>query len=161
VRENPDAQIFAIHFQYIELANDSIRDMLREIDRTSSLVIRGGQEKRFSIANISIRKVNSIYKLFKYRTKSKCRRQTRTTRISGNSSSSQSIRTLTIGGRHGSTRADRSEHVWNARLNFVGLASSARVLETHFPRQRFPEGISIDRTLLILRICDSPLTKLP
>jgi len=159
ITAHSDSHKFSVTVTYVELYNETIRDLLAPVKDPKEevpLSIHEDTNKGFIIRGVSTHSAKSVNDLIRIQKAGGKHRKTRATEMNEDSSRSHSILTLSI---ETLTEIEGSQHVRQARLNLVDLAGSERVAKTGQSKgDGFKEGVSINYALMILGNCISALT---
>lgn len=153
--ENKIEKEFLVRCSFIEIYNDSIRDLLTDSSNHSSagLQLKEHPEKGVYIKNITIKDVKQESELYACLLKGKKKRHTSETKMNRDSSRSHSVFSIII------ECADSNENIRVGKLYLVDLAGSERQSKTEAKGMRFTEAININLSLSALGNVINALTK--
>jgi len=133
-----------IHLSYLEIYNDSIRDLLGSDDTSSENLQLRDDGQGISIKGLSSMEVKTAVEAKELMDVASVRRTTGSTGSNARSSRSHAICILTVTINHGKRKRSK------AKLTLVDLAGSERLKETGAEGLTKQEGIAINRDLFVL-----------
>lgn len=150
-----DTKKFEISLSYLEIYNETIRDLLQPETSPKRLVIREDAENRISVANLSHHHPQTVTDVMDMVIRGNMNRTTSNT--DANETSSRSHAVLQVGIVQSNRSAElTSEHTF-AKLSIIDLAGSERAASTKNRGERLHEGANINRSLLALGNCINAL----
>lgn len=155
MEELEDTRKFEISVSYLEIYNETIRDLLSPEMSPKKLVIREDSENRISVANLSHHRPKTVEDVMDLVVLGNTNRTTSAT--DANETSSRSHAVLQINIVQSSRTAEiTSDHTF-AKLSIIDLAGSERAASTKNRGERLQEGANINRSLLALGNCINAL----
>lgn len=150
-----DTKNFEISLSYLEIYNETIRDLLNPDISSKKLVIRENSEDRITVANLSLHKPRNVQDVMDLVVKGNMNRTTSPT--DANETSSRSHAVLQIHIMQSDKSMDLTMNHTFATLSVIDLAGSERAASTRNRGQRLHEGANINRSLLALGNCINAL----
>lgn len=155
IEELKDTRKFEISLSYLEIYNESIRDLLQPETSPKKLVIRENGESGISVANLSHHNPQSVEDVMDLVIKGNMNRTTSATDANETSSRSHAVLQINIMQSNRSAEIT-SKHTF-AKLSIIDLAGSERAASTKNRGERLHEGANINRSLLALGNCINAL----
>ncbi|OBA15609.1 uncharacterized protein OGAPODRAFT_16488, partial [Ogataea polymorpha] len=155
INEMEDTQRAEITLSYLEIYNETIRDLLNPSTDPRSLILREDENKRITVANLSTHTPNSVDEVMDLIIIGNKNRTVSPTEA--NSTSSRSHAILQINVLRKPRTADLNEEHTYATLSFIDLAGSERASATRNKGARLHEGANINKSLLALGNCINAL----
>lgn len=155
IEDLSDTKSFEISLSYLEIYNESIRDLLSPGTSTKKLVIREDSENRISVANLSQHRPTTVQDVMDLVIKGNMSRTTSATDANETSSRSHAVLQIHILQTNRSLDLT-SDHTFST-LSIIDLAGSERAAATKNRGERLYEGANINRSLLALGNCINAL----
>lgn len=150
-----DTKRFELSLSYLEIYNETIRDLLKPETVPKRLIIREDGANKISVSNLSYHNPQTVQEVIDLVIKGNINRTTSPTEA--NEVSSRSHAVLQIHIMQTNRTADlTSEHTF-ATLSIIDLAGSERAAATKNRGERLYEGANINRSLLALGNCINAL----
>jgi kinesin family protein 18/19 len=150
-----ETKTFDVSLSYLEIYNETIRDLLNpEIDN-KKLILREDFNQRISVSNLLIHKPTSVHEVMELLIIGNSNRMTSPT--DANSTSSRSHAVLQINVVQKDKFSDVSQQHIFATLSIIDLAGSERAAATKNRGARLTEGANINKSLLALGNCINAL----
>ncbi|KAK6204745.1 kinesin motor domain-containing protein, partial [Scheffersomyces amazonensis] len=150
-----DTKIIDISLSYLEIYNETIRDLLNpEIDH-KKLILREDTNSKISVSNLSTHKPQSVEEVMDLILTGNQNRTSSPTEANATSSRSHAV--LQINVTQKSRTPDLSEAHTFATLSIIDLAGSERAAATKNRGIRLSEGANINKSLLALGNCINAL----
>lgn len=150
-----DTKNIELTLSYLEIYNESIRDLLNPSTSSKRLVIREDSENKITVANLSHHRPTTVQEVMDLVIKGNINRTTSAT--DANETSSRSHAVLQIHVSQTNRTADlTSDHTF-ATLSIIDLAGSERAAATKNRGERLYEGANINKSLLALGNCINAL----
>lgn len=150
-----DTRVFDVSILFLEIYNETIRDLLNPDTPAKKLVLREDSNRRISVSNLSSHKpptVNDVMELILVGNRNRTSSPTE-----ANAASSRSHAVLQINVTlHDRTASLNEEHTF-ATLSIIDLAGSERAAATKNRGARLNEGANINKSLLALGNCINAL----
>jgi len=153
-----DTKIVDVSLSYLEIYNETIRDLMQPDNGGKLLTLREDANKRINVSNLSSHKPRSVEDVMdmiiignKNRTSSP---------TEANATSSRSHAVLQINVTQKNRTADVKEDHTFATLSIIDLAGSERAAATKNRGERLHEGANINKSLLALGNCINALCDL-
>ncbi|EDO15218.1 hypothetical protein Kpol_423p8 [Vanderwaltozyma polyspora DSM 70294] len=150
-----DTKNFELTLSYLEIYNESIRDLLNPDTPSKKLVIREDNESKISVANLSHHRPKTVQDVMDLIIKGNINRTTSATDANETSSRSHAVLQIHIS-QTNRTVDLTSSHVF-ATLSIIDLAGSERAASTKNRGERLYEGANINKSLLALGNCINAL----
>lgn len=150
-----DSRDFEISLSYLEIYNETIRDLLNPEISSKKLVIREDSENRTTVTNLSLYKPTNVQEVMDLVIRGNMNRTTSPT--DANETSSRSHAVLQIHIMQSDKSMDLTMNHTFATLSVIDLAGSERAASTRNRGQRLHEGANINRSLLALGNCINAL----
>ncbi|EMG50460.1 KIP3 Kinesin-like protein KIP3 [Candida maltosa Xu316] len=155
IEELSDRKIIDVSLSYLEIYNETIRDLLHPETRCQSLVIREDANNKISVANLSSHRPNSVEEVMELIIHGNRNRTSSPTEANATSSRSHAV--LQINVVQKDRTADTSQEHTFATLSIIDLAGSERAAATKNRGARLNEGANINKSLLALGNCINAL----
>lgn len=155
MQELEDTRKFEVSVSYLEIYNETIRDLLNPEMSPKKLVIREDSENRISVANLSHHNPQSVEDVMDLVVLGNSNRTTSATDANETSSRSHAVLQINIIQRN--RTAEVTEDHTFSKLSFIDLAGSERAASTKNRGERLHEGANINRSLLALGNCINAL----
>jgi hypothetical protein len=153
VEEYRDSKIIDVTISYLEVYNETIRDLLT--DTSIALELREDPERGMIVAGLSEHKPTDTAHLLQLLAKGNTHRSQSPTDANAQSSRSHAVLQIKIEQRD--RTANISTDVRFAKLSLIDLAGSERASVTKNRGERLLEGANINRSLLALGNCINAL----
>ncbi|EMR09100.1 hypothetical protein PNEG_02444 [Pneumocystis murina B123] len=150
-----DEKIIEITMSYLEIYNESIRDLLVPSSIAKPLSLREDSDKKIAVPGLTSYRPQSVNEVMEIILKGNANRTISPTEA--NSVSSRSHAVLQINVAQKPRTADISEEHFGATLSIIDLAGSERASVTKNRGDRLLEGANINRSLLALGNCINAL----
>ena len=155
IEELQDDKNFEVSLSYLEIYNETIRDLLNPDMSSKKLVIREDSNQRTTVANLSYHYPKTVQDVIDLVIRGNFNRTTSPTEA--NEVSSRSHAVLQVHVLQTNKQVDLvSKHTF-ATLSIIDLAGSERAASTKNRGQRLLEGANINRSLLALGNCINAL----
>lgn len=155
IEELQDDKNFEVSLSYLEIYNETIRDLLNPDMSSKKLVIREDSNQRTTVANLSYHYPKTVQDVIDLVIRGNLNRTTSPTEA--NEVSSRSHAVLQVHVLQTNKQVDLvSKHTF-ATLSIIDLAGSERAASTKNRGQRLLEGANINRSLLALGNCINAL----
>ena len=155
IGERADEKVTEISLSYLEIYNETIRDLLVPGGSKQGLMLREDAHQAVSVAGLSSHRPQNVQEVMdmivrgnEYRTMSP---------TDANATSSRSHAVLQINIAQKDRNADISEPHTMATLSIIDLAGSERASATKNRGERLQEGANINKSLLALGSCINAL----
>ncbi|KAH3680499.1 hypothetical protein WICMUC_000287 [Wickerhamomyces mucosus] len=153
-----DEKIIDISLSYLEIYNETIRDLMEPENNSKNLNLREDSNKRVIVSNLSSHKPNSVEQVMDMIIIGNKNRTVSSTEA--NSTSSRSHAVLQINVMQKNRTAELIEDHTFATLSIIDLAGSERAAATKNRGERLHEGANINKSLLALGNCINALCDL-
>ncbi|KAG4303418.1 hypothetical protein PCANB_000277 [Pneumocystis canis] len=150
-----DEKIIEINLSYLEIYNETIRDLLVPPVNAKPLSLREDSDRKIAVPGLTTFRPQSVNEVMEIILKGNANRTMSPTEA--NSVSSRSHAVLQINVIQKSRTADISEDHFGATLSIIDLAGSERASVTKNRGERLLEGANINRSLLALGNCINAL----
>ncbi|QSL64275.1 hypothetical protein MERGE_000431 [Pneumocystis wakefieldiae] len=150
-----DEKIIEISMSYLEIYNESIRDLLVPSSIAKPLSLREDSDKKIAVPGLTSYRPQSVDEVMEIILRGNANRTMSPTEA--NSVSSRSHAVLQINVTQKPRTADISEEHFGATLSIIDLAGSERASVTKNRGDRLIEGANINRSLLALGNCINAL----
>ncbi|CUS24184.1 LAQU0S14e02102g1_1 [Lachancea quebecensis] len=150
-----DTKKFELTASYLEIYNESIRDLLEPETPSKKLVLREDAHRHISVANLSHHPLFTVENVMDLVVKGNINRTTSAT--DANETSSRSHAVLQVHITQKNRTAELTEDHKFATLSLIDLAGSERASATKNRGERLHEGANINRSLLALGNCINAL----
>ncbi|KAK6465723.1 P-loop containing nucleoside triphosphate hydrolase protein [Scheffersomyces coipomensis] len=150
-----DSKIIDISLSYLEIYNETIRDLLNPQIDHKKLILREDSQKRISVSNLSIHKPHNVEEVMEMILRGNENRTISPTEANATSSRSHAV--LQINVIQKNRTADLNEEHTFATLSIIDLAGSERAAATKNRGIRLNEGANINKSLLALGNCINAL----
>ncbi|KAH3668182.1 hypothetical protein OGAPHI_001936 [Ogataea philodendri] len=155
ISDSEDTHKTELSLSYLEIYNETIRDLLNPETDPRSLILREDETKRISVANLSSHTPHSVEDVMDLIIIGNNNRTVSPTEA--NSTSSRSHAILQINVLQKPRTADLNEEHTFATLSIIDLAGSERASATRNKGARLHEGANINKSLLALGNCINAL----
>jgi kinesin family protein 18/19 len=149
------SRIYTIKMSYLEVYNETIRDLLVPKGCTTPLELRDDGVKGVVVSNLTEISPASTEDVLEFLSKGNANRSQCATDANGTSSRSHAVLTVLIEWR--SRTADTSEVIRCSKLSLIDLAGSERASATKNKGSVLQEGANINKSLLSLGNCINAL----
>lgn len=150
-----DSKVIDISLSFLEIYNETIKDLLNPDTNCKKLVIREDSNQRISVSNLLSHKPNSVEEVMELILTGNKNRTCSPTEA--NSTSSRSHAVLQINVNQKNKSVDLTESHTFATLSIIDLAGSERAAATKNRGVRLNEGANINKSLLALGNCINAL----
>ncbi|SCU86560.1 LAMI_0D02652g1_1 [Lachancea mirantina] len=150
-----DSKRFELSASYLEIYNESIRDLLNPEMPPKKLVLREDVNRRITVANLSHHPLTNVQEVMDLVVRGNLCRTTSATDANETSSRSHAVLQVHITQRN--RTAEITENHKFAALSIIDLAGSERASATKNRGERLHEGANINRSLLALGNCINAL----
>ncbi|KTW26769.1 hypothetical protein T552_02770 [Pneumocystis carinii B80] len=150
-----DEKIIEISMSYLEIYNESIRDLLVPSSAAKPLSLREDSDKKIAVSGLTSYRPQTVDEVMEIILRGNANRTISPTEA--NSVSSRSHAVLQINVTQKPRTADISEEHFGATLSIIDLAGSERASVTKNRGDRLLEGANINRSLLALGNCINAL----
>ncbi|SCV04615.1 LAME_0H19834g1_1 [Lachancea meyersii CBS 8951] len=150
-----DTKRFELTASYLEIYNESIRDLLEPETSSKKLVLREDSHRHISVANLSHHPLKTVEDVMDLVVRGNSNRTTSATDANETSSRSHAVLQIHITQRN--RTAELKEDQKFATLSLIDLAGSERASATKNRGERLHEGANINRSLLALGNCINAL----
>ncbi|KAM3160407.1 Kinesin-like protein [Lachancea thermotolerans] len=150
-----DTKKFELTASYLEIYNESIRDLLEPETPSKKLVLREDVHRHITVANLSHHPLFTVEDVMDLVVKGNINRTTSAT--DANETSSRSHAVLQVHITQKNRTAELTEDHKFATLSLIDLAGSERASATKNRGERLHEGANINRSLLALGNCINAL----
>ncbi|GFS78714.1 centromere-associated protein E [Nephila pilipes] len=140
--QNMPEREFLLRVSYMEIYNETVRDLLSDENETLKLHEENGQIK---VVGLKEHLIQEPEQMLQYMKEGECRRRTGETAMNEKSSRSHSILRMII---ESGLRGAEDAAVNVSHFNLVDLAGSERARQTGAKGTRFKESININQSLL-------------
>ncbi|ODV79240.1 kinesin-domain-containing protein [Suhomyces tanzawaensis NRRL Y-17324] len=155
IEELSDTKLIDISLSFLEIYNETIRDLLNPETPHKKLVLREDSYQKISVTNLLSHKPESVEEVMELILLGNQNRTTNPTEA--NSTSSRSHAVLQINVIQKNRTADIQEQHTFATLSIIDLAGSERAAATKNRGIRLNEGANINKSLLALGNCINAL----
>lgn len=150
-----DTKVFDVSLSYLEIYNETIRDLLNPLTQCKNLVIREDANNKISVANLSSHRPYSVEEVMELILQGNRNRTSSPTEANATSSRSHAVLQINVI-QKGRTGDLTEEHTF-ATLSIIDLAGSERAAATKNRGARLNEGANINKSLLALGNCINAL----
>ncbi|CAR65398.1 DEHA2A09812p [Debaryomyces hansenii CBS767] len=150
-----DTKLFDVSMSFLEIYNETIRDLLNPETNFKRLVLREDANKKISVSNLSSHKPKSVQEVMDLILVGNQNRTSSPTEANATSSRSHAVLQINVVQRN--RTADISEEHTYATLSIIDLAGSERAAATKNRGARLNEGANINKSLLALGNCINAL----
>lgn len=150
-----DTNVVDVSLSYLEIYNESIRDLLQPHNNHKSLILREDAEKRISVSNLSSHRPQTVEEVMDMILQGNQNRTMSPTEANATSSRSHAVLQINVTQR--SRTAELSEAHTFATFSMIDLAGSERAAATKNRGSRLMEGANINKSLLALGNCINAL----
>ncbi|EEA21796.1 tubulin-dependent ATPase kip3 [Talaromyces marneffei ATCC 18224] len=155
IEERKEEKVTEISLSYLEIYNETIRDLLVTGDNRKGLMLREDANQAVSVAGLSSHHPQNVQEVMDMIMRgNECRTMSPT---EANATSSRSHAVLQINIAQKDRNADVNEPLTMATLSIIDLAGSERASATRNRGERLQEGANINKSLLALGSCINAL----
>ncbi|KAG7664713.1 KIP3 [[Candida] subhashii] len=155
IDELSDTKIIDVSLSYLEIYNETIKDLLDVSTESRKLVIREDVNQKITVSNLSSHRPNSVEEVMELILQGNKNRTTSPTEANVTSSRSHAVLQINIIQKN-RTGDVKEEHTF-ATLSIIDLAGSERAAATKNRGVRLNEGANINKSLLALGNCINAL----
>ncbi|EEB06254.1 kinesin-like protein Klp5 [Schizosaccharomyces japonicus yFS275] len=157
IEQLKDERIFSLRLSYLEIYNESIRDLLATTaqGRSRNLSLREDADRRITVPGLTSLSPSSLEEVMKIILRGNANRTMSPTEANATSSRSHAV--LQVSLTQKPRTADINEDHTLATLSIIDLAGSERANATRNRGERLKEGANINRSLLALGNCINAL----
>ncbi|CCE62983.1 hypothetical protein TPHA_0D03480 [Tetrapisispora phaffii CBS 4417] len=150
-----DTKNIELTLSYLEIYNETIRDLLNPNVSSKKLVIREDSDQKITVSNLSHHKPQTVQEVMDFVIRGNMNRTTSPTDANETSSRSHAVLQIHI------AQTDRTPDLISnstfATLSIIDLAGSERAASTKNRGERLIEGANINKSLLALGNCINAL----
>ncbi|KAM9904811.1 hypothetical protein OXX79_002525 [Metschnikowia pulcherrima] len=150
-----DTRRVSVQVSFLEIYNETIRDLLAPETPPKRLVLREDAARRIVVANLSVHTPGTVDDVMQLITRGNENRTSSPTEANAASSRSHAVIQIHVSS-HARTAGLSEEHT-TATLSVIDLAGSERAAATRNRGARLHEGANINRSLLALGNCINAL----
>mmetsp|Transcript_5517 Transcript_5517/g.6449 ORF Transcript_5517/g.6449 Transcript_5517/m.6449 type:complete len:924 (-) Transcript_5517:254-3025(-) len=150
-----DTKVFDVSMSFLEIYNETIRDLLNPETHFKRLVLREDANKKISVSNLLSHKPKSVEEVMDLILVGNQNRTSSPTEANATSSRSHAVLQINVVQKN--RTADISEEHTYATLSIIDLAGSERAAATKNRGARLNEGANINKSLLALGNCINAL----
>lgn len=150
-----DTKIIDVSLSYLEIYNETIRDLLNPETDFKKLIIREDSNNKISVSNLSRHRPESVEEVMHLIMAGNANRTSSPTEANATSSRSHAVLQINIDQKN-RTGDIKEEHTF-ATLSIIDLAGSERAAATKNRGARLNEGANINKSLLALGNCINAL----
>lgn len=150
-----DTKVFDVSILFLEIYNETIRDLLNPETPHKKLVLQEDSKKRIAVTNLLSRKLNSVEEVMELILLGNLNRTCSPTEANAASSRSHAVLQINVILRE-RTASLSEEHTF-ATLSIIDLAGSERAAATKNRGATLNEGANINKSLLALGNCINAL----
>lgn len=155
IEERKEEKVTEISLSYLEIYNETIRDLLVPGEHRKGLMLREDANQAVSVAGLSSHHPQNVQQVMDMIMRgNECRTMSPT---EANATSSRSHAVLQINIAQKDRNADVNEPLTMATLSIIDLAGSERASATRNRGERLQEGANINKSLLALGSCINAL----
>ncbi|KAI5961641.1 KIP3 [Candida pseudojiufengensis] len=155
IEELSDTKLIDISLSYLEIYNETIRDLLNPETDYKKLVIREDSNNKITVSNLSSHRPESVNEVMHLIMAGNANRTSSPTEANATSSRSHAVLQINVVQRN-RTGDIKEEHTF-ATLSIIDLAGSERAAATKNRGVRLNEGANINKSLLALGNCINAL----
>lgn len=155
IEEIKDHKSIDVSLSFLEIYNETIKDLLNPQTNSKKLVIREDANQRINVSNLSSHKPQSVDEVMDLIVVGNKNRTSSPTEANATSSRSHAV--LQINVMQKNRTADITEEHTFATLSIIDLAGSERAAATKNRGLRLNEGANINKSLLALGNCINAL----
>ncbi|CAK9439168.1 uncharacterized protein LODBEIA_P33920 [Lodderomyces beijingensis] len=155
INEMQDRKIVDVSLSYLEIYNETIRDLLAPKTDFKRLVIREDSNQKISVSNLSCHRPESVDEVMHLILQGNTNRTSSPTEANATSSRSHAVLQINVVQKN-RTGDIKEEHTF-ATLSIIDLAGSERAAATKNRGARLNEGANINKSLLALGNCINAL----
>lgn len=153
-----DTRLFDVSISFLEIYNETIRDLLNPETPFRKLILREDSNKRITVSNLLCRQPATVEEVMDLIVVGNQNRTSSPTEANAASSRSHAVLQINVILRH-RTASLNEEHTF-ATLSIIDLAGSERAAATKNRGARLTEGANINKSLLALGNCINALCDL-
>lgn len=150
-----DTKVFDVSMSFLEIYNETIRDLLNPETHFKKLILREDANKKISVSHLLSHKPNSVEEVMDLILTGNQNRTSSPTEANATSSRSHAVLQINVVQKN--RTADISEEHTFATLSIIDLAGSERAAATKNRGARLNEGANINKSLLALGNCINAL----
>lgn len=150
-----DTKVFDVSMSFLEIYNETIRDLLNPETSFKRLVLREDANRKISVSNLLSHKPKSVEEVMDLILLGNQNRTSSPTEANATSSRSHAVLQINVVQKN--RTADISEEHTYATLSIIDLAGSERAAATKNRGARLNEGANINKSLLALGNCINAL----
>lgn len=150
-----DTRLFDVNISFLEIYNETIRDLLEPETPSKKLVLREDCKKRITVSNLLSRLPASVEEVMDLLVVGNQNRTLSPTEANAASLRSHAVLQINVSSRSRTASLDQ-EHTF-ATLSIIDLAGSERAAATKNRGARLNEGANINKSLLALGNCINAL----
>ncbi|KAI5952687.1 KIP3 [Candida jiufengensis] len=155
IEELSDTKLIDISLSYLEIYNETIRDLLNPETDYKKLVIREDSNNKITVSNLSTHRPDSVDEVMHLIMAGNANRTSSPTEANATSSRSHAVLQINVVQKN-RTGDLKEEHTF-ATLSIIDLAGSERAAATKNRGVRLNEGANINKSLLALGNCINAL----
>ena len=155
INELKDTKIIDVSLSYLEIYNETIRDLLTPETDFKKLIIREDSNQKISVSNLSTHRPNSVDEVMELILRGNMNRTSSPTEANATSSRSHAVLQINVVQKN--RTGDITEDHTFATLSIIDLAGSERAAATKNRGARLNEGANINKSLLALGNCINAL----
>jgi kinesin family protein 18/19 len=155
IEDLKDTKVVDVSLSYLEIYNETIRDLMEPENNGKLLTLREDANKRISVSNLSMHKPGSVEDVMDMIIIGNRNRTCSPTEANATSSRSHAVLQINVTQRN--RTADIKEDHTFATLSIIDLAGSERAAATRNRGERLQEGANINKSLLALGNCINAL----
>lgn len=153
--EDMNDDIIEITLSFLEIYNETIKDLLNPVTNNKRLAIREDANKKVTVSNLSVHSPQNVEEVMNLIIEGNKNRTCSPTEANLTSSRSHAVLQINISKKKRSV--DLVEEHTYATLSIIDLAGSERAAATKNRGQRLNEGANINKSLLALGNCINAL----
>ncbi|SSD61837.1 related to Kinesin-like protein KIP3 [Saccharomycodes ludwigii] len=157
LEEIKKTKICTITVSYLEIYNESIKDLLAPQTSAKKLVIREDSEQKITVSNLSYHTPETVQDVMDLITFGNQHRATSPTDANQTSSRSHAVLQIHVTQQDRNVSENLTENQLLATLSIIDLAGSERAAATKNRGERLQEGANINKSLLALGNCINAL----
>ncbi|KAH8700333.1 kinesin family protein [Talaromyces proteolyticus] len=154
IEERKEEKVTEVSLSYLEIYNETIRDLLVEGDR-KGLMLREDANQAVSVAGLSSHHPQNVQEVMDIIMRGNEMRTMSPTEANATSSRSHAVLQINVAQKD--RNADVNEPLTMATLSIIDLAGSERASATRNRGERLQEGANINKSLLALGSCINAL----
>lgn len=153
--ESMNDDIIEISLSFLEIYNETIKDLLSPVTNNKRLAIREDSNKKVTVSNLSVHSPQNVEEVMNLIIEGNKNRTCSPTEANLTSSRSHAVLQINVSKKKKSV--DLVEEHTYATLSIIDLAGSERAAATKNRGQRLNEGANINKSLLALGNCINAL----